>query len=567
MGKRSWTLLAFAILVVFTLWWRPENPIRNLPIPVSVIPPSAPGVLVVDLLDNTSAAEMNQVSQRLGSTLSWVHPLAADEALATAYVPDLAAAVARIKDHPLVEVVEPEMDQTMMGYPNDPLYEKQWNLRSMGAPVGWARTSGGSGVTVAVLDTGVAPVADLTPGTVLPGVSFVQGEETHEDFQGHGTHVAGTIAQATNNGIGTAGVAPAASILPVKVLSSKGQGKSAWIAAGVDYAADEGAQVINLSLGGAYSKVIHLAVKKARNRGVLVVAAAGNSGRKGVSYPGGLKETIGVSAVGPNGSLAPYSSWGAGVDIAAPGGDKQLKEGGILQNTIGGDSSDGVYLEFQGTSMATPHVAGAAAILLSNGLSVDQVEPLLLTSANGSTFTPKLGHGRLDLAQALSHTGTGYNLHRFLWASFATWLLIRLGMTRKTRMATAVLVAGFTAGGLFFLGWMPVGDGYFVSMLSRGILDWPVVFLGRPWVSFPLWLSALLPFCVTFALGAVSISRPVAIGFVSGIGTHLLHGAVTGSLEPSFIPFGLGGLWLGVNAAVCLLFALAMIGMEQVDEE
>src|SRR5690606_26728751 len=115
-----------------------------------------------------------------------------------------------------------------------------------------------------------------------------------------------------------------------------GFGSSSWIAAGIDYAADNGADVINLSLGGAYSGVIHNAIKKAQKKGVIVVAAAGNSGKKGVSYPGALEETIGVSATGPDGTLAFYSSYGKGVDIAAPGGDKRVAGGGVLQDTIDG---------------------------------------------------------------------------------------------------------------------------------------------------------------------------------------------------------------------------------------
>ena len=132
--------------------------------------------------------------------------------------------------------------------------------------------------------------------------------------------------------VGAAGVAPESVILPVKVLSTRGGGTSEGIAAGIDYAVDEGADIINLSLGGAYSRVIHLAIQKAVSKGVVVVAAAGNGGRKGVSYPGALKETIGVAALDSHGKLAHYSSWGQGVDIAAPGGDTRQQGGGILQS-------------------------------------------------------------------------------------------------------------------------------------------------------------------------------------------------------------------------------------------
>ena len=189
------------------------------------------------------------------------------------------------------------------------MYGRQWNLKAMGAPAAWKRTKQGDGIIVAVVDTGVTKVEDLQGTKVLEGSSFVPGVKKALDDQGHGTHVAGTIAQTTHNGKGVAGVAPKATILPIKVLSGSGSGASPWIASGIDQAVDDGAKVINLSLGGGYSLIIHNAVKKARKKGVIVVAAAGNSGRQGVGYPGGLKETIGVSALGPDGELAPYSSW------------------------------------------------------------------------------------------------------------------------------------------------------------------------------------------------------------------------------------------------------------------
>jgi serine protease len=258
----------------------------------------------------------------VGAELDWVHPLAVDEALASGQVADMALAVQQLSGLAVVEVVEPEVEMLALGFPDDPMYSKQWNMRAIGAPEAWARTARGAGVVVAVVDTGVSKVEDLGGTTILEGASFVPGTSTAADDQGHGTHVAGTIAQTTNNGKGVTGVAPDATILPVKVLSAQGSGSSGWIAAGIDYAADSGADIINLSLGGGYSAVIHTAIKKARSKGVIVVAAAGNSGRRGVGYPGALAETIGVSVVGPDGLFALYSFYGRGVDIVAPGGDK-----------------------------------------------------------------------------------------------------------------------------------------------------------------------------------------------------------------------------------------------------
>ncbi|MBW1877604.1 MAG: S8 family serine peptidase, partial [Deltaproteobacteria bacterium] len=211
------------------------------------------GRLVVDLVDGASEHDLAEIERMIGADLDWTHPLSVDEALAEGDVPDLDDAVALLAGHPLVEVAEPALEMQAFGYPNDPMYAKQWHLRAMGAPVGWEQTPRGRKVIVAVIDTGVTQVEDLEGTKVLDGASFVPTAKTARDDNGHGTHVAGTIAQTTNNGKGVAGVAPEATILPVKVLSSWGSGMSSWIAAGIDYAVDDGADVINLSLGGSYS--------------------------------------------------------------------------------------------------------------------------------------------------------------------------------------------------------------------------------------------------------------------------------------------------------------------------
>ena len=369
--RQTWlTLMAIAAVVLAVAWFATgSGPARQLPaVPAAPAGSHVAGTIVVDLQDGASEADLQAVEQAIGADLDWAHPLAVDEALAVGHVSDVAAALDVLSRLPGVEAAEPEMTFELgpeamsvpdvavphAGFPNDPMYGKQWNLPAMGAPEGWRDTPQGKGVVVAVIDTGVTQVEDLKQTRVLKGATFVPDTKSAADDQGHGTHVAGTIAQSTNNGKGVAGVAPGATILPVKVLSAQGFGRSPWIAAGIDYAVDEGADVINLSLGGSYSPVIHNAIKKARNKGVIVVAAAGNSGRKGVGWPGALEETIGVSALGPDGSLAPYSSWGKGVDIAAPGGDTRKVDGGILQDTVGPGGKGHRYAAFQGTSMATP---------------------------------------------------------------------------------------------------------------------------------------------------------------------------------------------------------------------
>ena len=563
MKRTSMTVLAVAAALVAVMLLGPRPVERDLPVPVDAEPDGAPGTLVVDLVDGASEADLQSVEAALGVDLDWTNPLSVDEALAEGTVPDLTAALAVLQGNPLVEVAEPSIAQRAFGYPNDPLYDRQWHLREMGAPEGWAHTPRGRGVIVAVIDTGVTVVEDLEGTSVLEGASFVPQVKSAADDNGHGTHVAGTIAQTTNNGTGVAGVAPEATILPVKVLSGQGGGQSSWIAAGIDYAVDEGADVINLSLGGGYSRVIHNAIKKARASGVIVVAAAGNSGRRGVHYPGALAETIGVSALGPGGHFAPYSSWGKGVDIAAPGGDKTIPGGGVWQDTIDGRGGHH-YAEYQGTSMATPHVAGAAAVLLSTGLDAAAVERVLLRTASNSSWDPKTGYGALDLGAALDVVDGEHGGLRFALAAVLAFVLAGLGGTKPPARLVATLTAGLVAGGVFFLAWLPV-SGWWVDLLSRGLLQWPAVVLGPSWVHFPLWLSAVIPTLVAFSFGALRPTRPLALGLAVGVGLHLFHGASTGALSPWLLPGNLGVGWLVINGTACMLLALALAGADKLE--
>ncbi|WP_413173699.1 S8 family peptidase [Anabaena azotica] len=301
--------------------------------------------------------------------------------------------------------------------PNDQYYSKQWNLHKIGIEGAWTRTKG-SGITVAVIDTGITQVRDLADTKFVKGYDFVNDTESAKDDNGHGTHVAGTVAQTTNNQYGVAGVAYEASLMPLKVLSADGAGTVADIAEAIKFAADKGADVINMSLGGGgESQLMQDAIEYAYKKGVVIIAAAGNESTDGASYPARYPHVIGVSAFGPDGEKASYSNFGAGVDISAPGGSET---GTILQETID-ENGQGVFLGLQGTSMASPHVAGVAALIKASGVTEpDQILKVLQQSArviqdDGLNY---YGAGQLNAEAAVKLASEG----QISFPDFFRWL-------------------------------------------------------------------------------------------------------------------------------------------------
>jgi thermitase len=276
--------------------------------------------------------------------------------------------------------------------PNDPYVDKQWALGQIHIGELWRMTSGGSGIVVAVLDTGIDPAHEDLAGKVVAEANFTDSP-TAADIYGHGTHVAGIIAAYSDNGLGVAGVAPECWLLNVKVANDGGRCGAAAVAKGIIWAVDNGASVINVSLELKNpSLLLEDAVNYAWEHGVIIIAAAGNGGSEEPVYPAAYEHVIAVAATGPDDTLAILSNYGEWVDLAAPGFD-------IYSTLVGGG-----YGYKTGTSFATPYVSGLAAILFAmltdsngNGRLNDEVEAALENGCQQVT-TFKVGYGRVDAA-------------------------------------------------------------------------------------------------------------------------------------------------------------------------
>jgi serine protease len=374
----------------------------------------------------------------------------------------IAATVARLRREPGVRWAVPDYvaHATAVSIPNDPgttdtpgdWQQLQWNFSGtygIDAPQAWANVQadgapGGSKVIVAVLDTGVAYAnrgkyrrsPDFSKFSFVQGYDFIARTHYANDHNGHGTFVAGTIAESTNNRYGLTGLAYAARIMPVRVLDSAGEGDASVIAEGVRFAVKHGARIVNLSLefssdvGAADIPELIEALRYANRNGVLVVAAAGNEGSSTIPYPARARHVIAVGATTEHGCLASYSNDGPGVALVAPGGGPDASLPGdpncnpelptgrdIFQMTFTGPSPRvfGFPQGYEGTSMATPHVSAAAALIIAAHILGSKPTPAQITARlkrtarklGGPRDQGLYGAGLLDAAAATAPGGPG----------------------------------------------------------------------------------------------------------------------------------------------------------------
>jgi len=373
--KLLWRLSTFAIvlgflfsLIAFVPFVSADDGQNGNPLPERLLVKFQPG---------TSLSDIAQVHKREGgrveATLSQI-----GVQVVTIPQGQRASKMASYRTQKEVRYVEVDSVAQAVDVPNDPSFNVQWDMTKVQAPQAWGVTKGSQNVIIAILDTGIDVNHPDLAGKVVSSVNFTDSSTAYANGQSHATHVAGIAAAITNNGVGIAGLGRNSSLMNVKVLGDNGYGYYSWIAQGIIWAADHGADVINLSLGGSSaSPTLENAVNYAWSKGVVVVAAAGNNGSTVPFYPADYTNCISVAATDYNDALASWSNHGSWVDVAAPGVS--------IYSCIPGSQ----YGYMSGTSMASPHVAGLCGLVFSvasdtngNGRINDEVKSAVEASCD-----------------------------------------------------------------------------------------------------------------------------------------------------------------------------------------
>lgn len=549
-----------------------------------------PGEVVLDFEDHLSNARVLDAVRQLGLRDGEFRSHESDDDnLVVARVPvgeSPASMSARAEGTPGLEGASPNWILRASYLPNDPRFGEQWHMSQIHAPEAWD-VSAGAGAVVAVLDTGVTFETDARNGDIklledlegtrwVAGYDFVNERTCAVDDHAHGNHVAGTIAQTTHNGKGVAGVANQAAIMPVKVLSKFGSGTLQQIADGIRFAADHGADVINMSLGGGPANVpMRTACEYAREKGVVVVCAAGNESAPIVSFPAAYEACVAVSAVNSIEQKTFYSNWGDEIAVAAPGGDLEDHNGdgiadGVLQNTIEpGKPSKPGYYSFIGTSMASPHAAGVVALIKSMGVTTPDAAERVLKASCKPLEQPEddnfYGAGRIDARAAVDYVAIGFSLQKLLFLALI-FLAVRKATPVRTGMswcAGHVLGALVGSVGFFFLPYLGVSGFPLQGLLCKGFPEWDLWVFGANGHGNVLFYSALVPLALLLLL--FQAPRPVrafVAGFCLGVAAHLAWYAWDPVTNVRWVPDLVARLgdriWFAINAGLAALAGLAM---------
>lgn len=551
--------------------YRPEGPERFQ------------GEIYLDLIDELSSSELEKLADEWKVNLRFTSDFGRryNTVVATVSETEMPERLRQFEQDPRVERCDPnyvyrltQMPAEKADFPNDPRYSEQWHMKMIEAQQAWPLSTGRDVVT-AVIDTGVAyqdfqdfhRLEDLDQTAFVQGYDFVNKRVEALDDQCHGSHVAGTIAQSTNNGKGVVGVAFGTKIMPVKVLSRSGSGSLADVADGIRFAADHGATVINMSLGGPFpSMSLEDAVNYAYRKGTIVVCAAGNSNTPRKEFPAGFDRAVSVSSVAIDGSRAFYSNHGDSISFAAPGGDTKRfgVEGGVLQNTIApGNHKTSGYYAFQGTSMAAPHAAGVAALIASTGVTNPHtIEWVLQKSATPVEAEPVEGFGAgiLNAKNAVWLSGVTFKTVQLAIAGVLC-LICGVAMLRRRAIHHFLLMlptATLASSGFFFLAVLAPKVTAWSNFLTLGLPSWGLPLLGASNHGNPILMSCLLPMLLSILVVEKPALRALVAGLSVGFAAHLLFAAAMSTVSILYVPVLLGRLWLIANGLLCIFLAVVL---------
>ena len=393
--KKTILLLVIAILLMSTL---PTIVLAGSPDNPAAGPGCSPEQILISFEPGTSRPLAARIHRQLGGQVTTTIPGVGVQVVT---VPE-GRAMAMDKaysSNPRVSYAEPDFVIQAMGDPDDPYFGRQWGLTIIGAPQAWEVTTGSPSINIAILDTGVDQDHPDLADKIVSNINLTSSP-TVDDVHGHGTHVAGIAAATTNNGVGVAGLGHASTIMNVKVLGDGGAGTYSGLISGIIWAADNGAEIINMSLGGSsYSITLENAVNYAWSKGVVVVAAAGNAGSSTPCYPAAHANCMAVAATNGYDAVASFSNYGNWVDVAAPG------------VAIYATLKDSGYGYKSGTSMASPHVAGLAGLVFTtvsdtngDGKLNDDVRSRIEATCD-DIGAAGIGSGRINAAGAVGDGG------------------------------------------------------------------------------------------------------------------------------------------------------------------